>query len=60
MSASFVLAGLGFASSGCRRPEQKIEPFWKDARDYVQRGAGSNYATAMPGHERHTAGGEVE
>ena len=27
MSASFMLAGLGLAATGCRRPVEKLEPF---------------------------------
>ncbi len=47
MSASFLLAGLGFAGSGCRRPVQKIEPFGKMPENYVH-GLPQFYATAMP------------
>src|SRR5262249_31957482 len=35
MSASFLLAGLGFAGTGCRRPVEKIEPFGKMPENYV-------------------------
>ena len=35
MSASFMLAGLGLASTGCRRPVEKLEPFGKQPQDYV-------------------------
>ncbi|HWX19760.1 MAG TPA: TAT-variant-translocated molybdopterin oxidoreductase [Candidatus Binatia bacterium] len=49
MSASFLLAGLGLGSSGCRRPVQKIEPFSKMPEDYVH-GVAQYYATAMPTH----------
>ena len=47
MSASFLLAGLGFAGSGCRRPVEKIEPFGKMPENYVH-GLPQFYATAMP------------
>src|ERR1051326_9523394 len=47
MSASFLLAGLGFAGSGCRRPVEKIEPFGKMPESYVH-GLVQFYATAMP------------
>jgi MoCo/4Fe-4S cofactor protein with predicted Tat translocation signal len=49
MSASFLLAGLGLGSSGCRRPVQKIEPFSKMPENYVH-GVAQSYATAMPTH----------
>src|SRR5437588_12209871 len=29
MSASFLLAGFGFAGGGCRRPGQRVGPFGK-------------------------------
>src|SRR3984957_14819729 len=47
MSASFALAGLGIAEAGCRRPEEKLEPFGKQPEDYVF-GTSEYYATAMP------------
>src|SRR5438552_377899 len=47
MSASFLLAGLGLAGSGCRRPEQKILPFGKMPENYVH-GVPQYFATAMP------------
>ena len=47
MSASFALAGLAFAGAGCRRPEEKLEPFGKQPEDYVY-GKCEYYATAMP------------
>jgi MoCo/4Fe-4S cofactor protein with predicted Tat translocation signal len=47
MSASFLLAGLGFAGSGCRRPVEKIEPFAKMPENFVH-GVPRYYATAMP------------
>src|SRR5256885_6891272 len=47
MSASFLLAGLGLAGSGCRRPEQKILPFGKMPENYIH-GVAQLYATAMP------------
>jgi len=53
MSASFFLAGLGLAGSGCRRPVENIVPFTKMPENYVH-GAPKYYATAMP-----TASGAV-
>ena len=53
MSASFMLAGVGLASSGCRRPVEKLEPFGKQPSDYVY-GVPQFFATAMP-----TRGGAV-
>ena len=47
MSASFMLAGMGLAGSGCRRPEEKILPFSKMPENYVH-GVAQFYATAMP------------
>jgi molybdopterin-containing oxidoreductase family iron-sulfur binding subunit len=47
MSASFMLAGLGLAGSGCRRPEQRILPFARMPENYVH-GLPQYYATAMP------------
>src|SRR3984957_14583105 len=47
MSASFAFAGLGLAGAGCRRPEEKLEPFGKQPDDYVY-GKSEYYATAMP------------
>ena len=47
MAASFALAGLGIAGTGCRRPEEKLEPFGKQPEDYVF-GTSEYYATAMP------------
>ncbi|HYG36417.1 MAG TPA: TAT-variant-translocated molybdopterin oxidoreductase [Clostridia bacterium] len=49
MSASFLLAGLGFAGSGCRRPVEKIVPFSKTPENYVH-GVPQYFATAMPTH----------
>ncbi len=49
MSASFLLGGLGFAGSGCRRPEQRILPFSKMPENYVY-GVPQYYATAMATH----------
>ncbi len=53
MSASFLLAGLGMAATGCRRPEQRILPFSKTPENYVH-GVSEFYATARP-----TRGGAV-
>jgi len=47
MSASFLLGGLGFAGSGCRRPVERILPFGKMPENYVH-GVPQYYATAMP------------
>jgi MoCo/4Fe-4S cofactor protein with predicted Tat translocation signal len=49
MSASFLLAGMGLAESGCRRPVEKIYPFSQMPMDYVH-GVPKYYATAMPAH----------
>jgi MoCo/4Fe-4S cofactor protein with predicted Tat translocation signal len=50
MSASFMLAGLGLAATGCRRPVEKLEPFGKQPQDYVY-GVPQFFATAMPTRE---------
>jgi molybdopterin-containing oxidoreductase family iron-sulfur binding subunit len=47
MSASMMLAGLGVLGSGCRRPEEKLEPFGQQPADYIY-GKPEFYATAMP------------
>lgn len=47
MSASFALAGLGILGAGCRRPEEKLEPFGKQPENYTF-GTAQYYATAMP------------
>jgi molybdopterin-containing oxidoreductase family iron-sulfur binding subunit len=47
MSASFLLAGVGLSTTGCRRPVEKIEPFGKMPENYVH-GVPEHYATAMP------------
>ena len=47
MSASFALAGLGIAGAGCRRPEEKLEPFGKQPENYTF-GTSQYFATAMP------------
>jgi MoCo/4Fe-4S cofactor protein with predicted Tat translocation signal len=47
MSASFLLAGLGLAGSGCRRPVDRLEPFGKQPEDYVF-GTSQWYATSRP------------
>jgi molybdopterin-containing oxidoreductase family iron-sulfur binding subunit len=47
MSASFMLAGLGLAGSGCRRPEEKILPFSRMPEGFLH-GVPQYYATAMP------------
>src|ERR1035438_5198601 len=35
MSASMMLAGLGVMGSGCRRPEEKLEPFGQQPANYI-------------------------
>ena len=47
MSASFLLAGVGLGTTGCRRPLEKLEPFGKQPDDYVF-GVSQFFATAMP------------
>lgn len=47
MSASFMLAGLGLASTGCRRPVEHLEPMGKQPDDYVY-GMPRFYSSAMP------------
>jgi MoCo/4Fe-4S cofactor protein with predicted Tat translocation signal len=47
MSASFALAGLGIMGAGCRRPEEKLEPFGQQPENYTF-GEPEYYATAMP------------
>ncbi len=53
MSASFMLAGLGLAGTGCRKPEEKLLPFGKAVDGYVH-GKPQHFATAMP-----TRGGAI-
>ncbi len=53
MSASFMLAGMGLAGTGCRRPEDKLMPFGKAAENYTY-GTSQYFATAMP-----TRGGAI-
>ena len=47
MSASFAFAGLAMAGAGCRRPEEKLEPFGKQPENYTF-GDAQYFATAMP------------
>lgn len=47
MSASFALAGVATLGSGCRRPEEKLEPFGKQPENYTF-GEAQYFATAMP------------
>jgi MoCo/4Fe-4S cofactor protein with predicted Tat translocation signal len=47
MSASMMFAGLGVLGSGCRRPEEKLEPFGLQPANYIY-GKPEFYATAMP------------
>src|SRR5512140_342147 len=49
MSASFLLAGIGLGTSGCRRPVEKVMPFGKMPENYLH-GVAQHYATAMPAH----------
>ena len=46
MSASFLLAGVGFAGTGCRRPEQTILPFTRLPENYVH-GLAQYFATSV-------------
>ena len=47
MSSSFLLAGFGFAGTGCRRPVEYIVPFSKMPENYIH-GNPKYYATSMP------------
>src|ERR1039457_606028 len=47
MAASFALAGVAVLGSGCRRPEEKLEPFGQQPENYTF-GEAQYYATAMP------------
>ncbi|MDR3458826.1 MAG: TAT-variant-translocated molybdopterin oxidoreductase [Verrucomicrobiae bacterium] len=47
MSASFALAGVATLGAGCRRPEEKLEPFGKQLENYTF-GEAQYFATAMP------------
>ena len=47
MSASFAFAGIATLGAGCRRPEEKLEPFGKQPENYTF-GDAQYYATAMP------------
>ncbi|HVU08931.1 MAG TPA: TAT-variant-translocated molybdopterin oxidoreductase [Verrucomicrobiae bacterium] len=47
MAASFAFAGVATLGAGCRRPEEKLEPFGKQPEDYIY-GKAEYYATAMP------------
>jgi molybdopterin-containing oxidoreductase family iron-sulfur binding subunit len=47
MAASFAFAGVATLGSGCRRPEEKLEPFGQQPADYIY-GKPEFYATAMP------------
>ena len=47
MSASFAFAGLAMGGAGCRRPEEKLEPFGQQQADYTF-GDAQYFATAMP------------
>ena len=47
MSASFAFAGIATLGSGCRRPEEKLEPFGQQPENYTF-GEAQYFATAMP------------
>src|SRR5450759_4948854 len=47
MSASFAFAGGAVLGSGCRRPEEKLEPFGQQPENYTF-GEAQYFATAMP------------
>jgi molybdopterin-containing oxidoreductase family iron-sulfur binding subunit len=48
MAASFAFAGVATLGAGCRRPEEKLEPFGQQpSADYIY-GKPEYYATAMP------------
>jgi MoCo/4Fe-4S cofactor protein with predicted Tat translocation signal len=47
MAASFAFAGVATLGGGCRRPEEKLEPFGQQPTDYIY-GKPDYYATAMP------------
>jgi len=47
MSASFALAGVATLGAGCRRPEEKLEPFGQQPENYTF-GEAQYFATAMP------------
>jgi molybdopterin-containing oxidoreductase family iron-sulfur binding subunit len=47
MSASFAFAGVATLGAGCRRPEEKLEPFGKQPENYTF-GEAQYFATAMP------------
>ena len=46
-SASFAFAGLAMGGAGCRRPEEKLEPFGQQPDNYTF-GDAQYFATAMP------------
>ena len=60
MSASFLLAGLGFAGGGCRRPVENLEPFGKMPENYVH--GVPQYLCDGHAHaeQRHPAGGQIQ
>ena len=47
MAASFAFAGVATLGAGCRRPEEKLEPFGQQPSGYIY-GKPEYYATAMP------------
>ena len=47
MAASFAFAGVATLGGGCRRPEEKLEPFGQQPANYIY-GKPEFYATALP------------
>ena len=47
MSASFAFAGVATLGAGCRRPEEKLQPFGQQPENYTF-GDSQYFATAMP------------
>ncbi len=47
MAASFAFAGVATLGAGCRRPEEKLEPFGQQPANYIY-GKPDYYATSMP------------
>ena len=47
MSASFAFAGVATLGAGCRRPEEKLQPFGQQPENYTF-GDSQHFATAMP------------
>ena len=59
MSASFALAGLGLAASGCRRPEEELVPFSKRRRRLRLRHAGIFCDGHADAHRRDSVGRQI-